>query len=421
MRFSLTRGNVNHLLLSGIIYILAVFVIPLQLPRNISVDNRVTIVLFLSLTATFILGYIARKGTNDIDRQQSKYNFITLFAIGIIGFISMMLLQGILNGLLVYLSNFFNFPTKSKNTSNVVEVLKLKPYFILYVAVLGPIMEELFFRKAVFGYFYDAMIGSKKWIRFTIPALITGIIFALPHDGFSPIMIVYIGMSFVFSYLYLHTKRIITPIVAHILMNSLVVLVTGTFLPFWMVYLTSVKNLSVLEASSIFSMLYFARVISGIFLSPYLIKKYNLNITMKLSVASGLILAISYGFTNEKILLGIITFLFGLIYFMISPLVEGLASLFLREENIDYGKARTYGSLGYTVVGIFIGGVLGYVGNGALYYILIFLVALYLVFMFLPQPKLVKNLNLDNNSNNDKIVNSNYFLISTFSYSIQQL
>ena len=179
-------------------------------------------------------------------------------------------------------------------------------------------------------------------------------------------------------------------------------LVTGTFLPFWMVYLTSVKNLSVLEASSIFSMLYFARVISGIFLSPYLIKKYNLNITMKLSVASGLILAISYGFTNEKILLGIITFLFGLIFYMINPLVEGLASLFLREENIDYGKARTYGSLGYTVVGIFIGGVLGYVGNNALYYILIFLIALYLVFMFLPQPKLVKNLNLDNNNSNDK-------------------
>ena len=179
-------------------------------------------------------------------------------------------------------------------------------------------------------------------------------------------------------------------------------LVTGTFLPFWMVYLTSVKNLSVLEASSIFSMLYFARVVSGVLLSPYLIKKYNLNITMKLSVASGLILAVSYGFTNEKILLGIITFLFGLIYYMINPLVEGLASLFLREENIDYGKARTYGSLGYTVAGIFIGGVLGYVGNNALYYILIFLVALYLVFMFLPQPKLVRKLNLDNNNGNDK-------------------
>ena len=172
-------------------------------------------------------------------------------------------------------------------------------------------------------------------------------------------------------------------------------LVTGTFLPFWMVYLTSVKNLSVLEASSIFSMLYIARVISGIFLSPYLIKKYNIDITLKLSVGIGLILAVSYGFTNEKIVLGLITFLFGMIYFMVSPLVEGLASLFLREENIDYGKARTYGSLGFTVIGIIIGGILGYVGNKALYYILIFLVALYLVFMFLPQPKLVKNLSFE--------------------------
>ena len=175
-------------------------------------------------------------------------------------------------------------------------------------------------------------------------------------------------------------------------------LVTGTFLPFWMVYLTSVKNLSVLEASSIFSMLYIARVISGIFLSPYLIKKYNIDITLKLSVGIGLILAVSYGFTNEKIVLGLITFLFGMIYFMVSPLVEGLASLFLREENIDYGKARTYGSLGFTVIGIFIGGILSYVGNGALYYILIILIGIFFIFMFLPQPKLVKNINLDDSS-----------------------
>ena len=175
-------------------------------------------------------------------------------------------------------------------------------------------------------------------------------------------------------------------------------LVTGTFLPFWMVYLTSVKNLSVLEASSVFSMLFIARVISGLFLTPYLIKKYNFDIALKLSVGVGLILAISYEFTNEKLLLGLITFLFGMIYFMVNPLVEGLASLFLREENIDYGKARTYGSLGYTVIGIFIGGILSYVGNGALYYILIILIGIFFIFMFLPQPKLVKNINLDDSS-----------------------
>ena len=229
MRFSFTRGNVSHLLLSGLVYLLAVFILPLQLPRNITIDKRVTIVLFLSLTATLVLSILAKKSKNDIDRQKSIYNPITLIAIGIIGFISMMLLQGFINGLLVYLSNFFSFETKSRNTNNVVDIIKIKPYFILYVAVLGPIMEELFFRKAVFGYFYDAMIGSKDWIRFTIPALITGIIFALPHDGISPIMVIYVGMSFVFSYLYLHTRSILTPIISHILMNSLVVLVQVYF------------------------------------------------------------------------------------------------------------------------------------------------------------------------------------------------
>ncbi len=64
MRISFTRGNVSHLLLSGFIYILAVFILPLQLPRNISVDNRVSIVLFLSITAT---GEISHSSAQNFD------------------------------------------------------------------------------------------------------------------------------------------------------------------------------------------------------------------------------------------------------------------------------------------------------------------------------------------------------------------
>ncbi|MGX7068493.1 MFS transporter [Gemella bergeri] len=171
--------------------------------------------------------------------------------------------------------------------------------------------------------------------------------------------------------------------------------VNGVFLPFWVLYLTSAKNITVLEASSIFSMLYFARFLSGIFISPYLVKKYSLSLTLKISVAVGLVLVISYGFTNEKSILTIITFLFGMIYFTVSPLVESLASLFLKEENIDYGKVRTYGSVSFTLVGILIGGIIGYVGNNVLYYILVFLVLIYLIFMFLPQPKLVSSLKVE--------------------------
>ena len=183
--------------------------------------------------------------------------------------------------------------------------------------------------------------------------------------------------------------------------------VNGVFLPFWILYLTGVKNLTILEASTIFSMLYLARFLGGIFLNPYLLKRYNISLSLKISVIAGILLALSYGITNNKIILTLITFMFGLVYYTVAPFIESLASLFLKEEGIDYGKARTWGSVSFTLVGIAAGGIIGYVGSVALYYILIILLVLYVVFMFLPQPKLVRTLTVnksDNNNNNtDKL------------------
>jgi len=177
--------------------------------------------------------------------------------------------------------------------------------------------------------------------------------------------------------------------------------VNGVFLPFWILYLTGVKNLTVLEASTIFSMLYLARFLGGIFLSPYLLKRYNISLSLKISVIAGILLALSYGITNNKIILTLITFMFGLVYYTVAPFIESLASLFLKEEGIDYGKARTWGSVSFTLVGIAAGGIIGYVGSVALYYILIILLVLYVVFMFLPQPKLVRTLTVNKSDNNN--------------------
>ena len=175
--------------------------------------------------------------------------------------------------------------------------------------------------------------------------------------------------------------------------------VNGVFLPFWILYLTGVKNLTVLEASSIFSMLYLARFLGGIFLNPYLLKRYNISLSLKISVIAGILLALSYGITNNKIILTLITFMFGLVYYTVAPFIESLASLFLKEEDIDYGKARTWGSVSFTLVGIAAGGIIGYVGSIALYYILIMLLVLYMIFMFLPQPKLVHTLSVNKGDN----------------------
>jgi Major Facilitator Superfamily. len=148
-------------------------------------------------------------------------------------------------------------------------------------------------------------------------------------------------------------------------------------------------------------MLYLARFLGGIFLNPYLLKRYNISLSLKISVIAGILLALSYGITNNKIILTLITFMFGLVYYTVAPFIESLASLFLKEEGIDYGKARTWGSVSFTLVGIAAGGIIGYVGSVALYYILIILLVLYVVFMFLPQPKLVRTLTVNKSDNNN--------------------
>ena len=224
MRISFQRGDIKHLITSGVIYFVAVFIIPSLLPLTLSVNSRLNISLGIAALATIIMIFIASRSHNDINRGEKESTILLNIVIGLAGFVAMMLLQGVINWTLQYLSEIFEFQASSKNTSNVVQIIKLNPLFIVYVIFLGPIMEELFFRKAVFGYFYDIMLGSKRWIRFVIPALITGILFAIPHDGFSPIMILYIMMSFVFSFLYLKTKSILTPMVAHITMNTIVVI-----------------------------------------------------------------------------------------------------------------------------------------------------------------------------------------------------
>ena len=224
MRVSFQRGDIKHLITSGVIYFVAVFIIPSLLPLTLSVNSRLNISLGIAALATIIMIFIASRSHNDINRGEKESTILLNIVIGLAGFVAMMLLQGVINWTLQYLSEIFEFQASSKNTSNVVQIIKLNPLFIVYVIFLGPIMEELFFRKAVFGYFYDIMLGRKRWIRFVIPALITGILFAIPHDGFSPIMILYIMMSFVFSFLYLKTKSILTPMVAHITMNTIVVI-----------------------------------------------------------------------------------------------------------------------------------------------------------------------------------------------------
>ncbi|SDI26203.1 hypothetical protein SAMN05192534_12915 [Alteribacillus persepolensis] len=105
----------------------------------------------------------------------------------------------------------------SENTQEIIDMVQLVPIFAVVVALIGPILEEIVFRKVIFGAFY-------KRFNFIISALLSSLIFAVVHMDFTHILI-YTAVGFTFSFLYVKTGRIVVPIIAHVAMNGYAVLV----------------------------------------------------------------------------------------------------------------------------------------------------------------------------------------------------
>lgn len=104
----------------------------------------------------------------------------------------------------------------SENTEQIMSLIDAAPFVILVVSIIGPILEELVFRKIIFGSLY-------KRFGFFISALVSSLIFAVAHMDFVHILL-YASMGFTFAFLYVKTKRILVPIFAHVAMNTLVVI-----------------------------------------------------------------------------------------------------------------------------------------------------------------------------------------------------
>jgi len=109
----------------------------------------------------------------------------------------------------------------SENTEVIVDMATAVPYMIPVVAIFVPIVEEIVFRMVIFGSLF-------KRFGFWIAALSSGMIFAVVHWDFEHLL-VYLAMGIVFAFLYVKTKRIIVPIMAHVGINSFVMLIQVVF------------------------------------------------------------------------------------------------------------------------------------------------------------------------------------------------
>ncbi len=109
----------------------------------------------------------------------------------------------------------------SDNTQQILRIIESFPIMIVVSSVIGPILEEIVFRKIIFGAFY-------KRFNFFLSALLSSVIFSFAHMEPEHTLL-YSAMGFTFAYLYVKTNRILVPIVAHVSMNTFVVLVQSVY------------------------------------------------------------------------------------------------------------------------------------------------------------------------------------------------
>ncbi|WP_241155083.1 CPBP family intramembrane glutamic endopeptidase [Rummeliibacillus sp. TYF005] len=132
---------------------------------------------------------------------------------GIIGFFMVMIGQSI--GAII--ESNLGIKQGSENTASLLSITDVAPIIIIAIVFFGPVLEEFVFRRVIFG-------SLVQTTNFFVAALVSSIVFAIIHLDF-PHIIIYAISGFIFAFLYHKTKRIITSIIAHMMLNGFITIV----------------------------------------------------------------------------------------------------------------------------------------------------------------------------------------------------
>ncbi|WP_010632553.1 CPBP family intramembrane glutamic endopeptidase [Sporolactobacillus vineae] len=170
-----------------------------------------TTVFFVTLAIVLLLLWPDRQLLRDVKRASLPVSIV--WAVG--GVFALFALQ-----MLATLINFaiFGQVSGSEHTRQVETLTRYSPVFLLTVSIVGPILEEIVFRKILFG-------SMRHKIGFWFAALISSLIFAVMHQDLHNLLVyVLIGVFLCFTYQMTH--RIAVNMFMHATMNTVVVLIS---------------------------------------------------------------------------------------------------------------------------------------------------------------------------------------------------
>lgn len=205
----------GHALSIALALIFTIFSI--RMPLN---SRMILYTFFIDIIAGGVILYFAivkYKGTIASIGIQLKLFYKNVLA-GIIAYIFILPILIIVLLLSVSLWNSFGFKPPPQPVVDIFLQEKRKDiviFFSIFVAILGPVIEEMFFR----GFLYSAI---KKHTGVFKAALISAVLFSLLHFNlFSFFPIIVLGL--LMAYIYETTNSLISSITVHIIHNSIMV------------------------------------------------------------------------------------------------------------------------------------------------------------------------------------------------------
>lgn len=202
---------------------------------NYQLQNLTTFYMSLYQFVLYLIlfGFIYYFLKNDVAYDFNKFKMIKSqwFAIIIIGYLYVLLGNFLSNFISSLLSSQLNIPmSESVNQMTIVRMLNSNGvvFMVLSAVIIGPIVEELIFRKSIFG-----LIKNQN-VALVTSSLIFGAIHLISETSLAVALIngiSYFTMGAIFGYIYIkNDKNIIAPIAVHILVN--LISVVGSILLF---------------------------------------------------------------------------------------------------------------------------------------------------------------------------------------------
>ncbi|KRL06629.1 CAAX family protease [Liquorilactobacillus hordei DSM 19519] len=165
----------------------------------------------LGIAGIFFMFYLNYKLPFKNRLEEKSSSMTSILLLGVVGTFLALIIQKVSMFAEVYL---LHQSAVSENTSQIMTIVSHYPYYLIYVTIAAPVMEEFIFRKVFFG-------NIATFINPISAVLISSILFSIAHaDGH---YLTYACLGIVLSFIYYKAHDIKAPIITHILMNLLIV------------------------------------------------------------------------------------------------------------------------------------------------------------------------------------------------------